>query len=253
MDSNVVSKIKKLLALGERAGTEDEAKVAMQKAHELLAKHNLAMGDVTFDEVLEETVETDESTPTELRNTLYKDEIYAGVAELYFCHLFYRKRIINGQTKRWLCITGKPSNIAITKYLAAYICRTGENLAKEVAKTEAQNLANDGVILNIRAYKNSFKIGFATRIRQRATVQIRAARNNEMRDDTGTALILAPVYARENKLVQAHLGTLKLNLKTSSRAVYVKSESGYQAGQNAANSVNFDNSAVSSKAQRLLG
>jgi Protein of unknown function (DUF2786) len=40
MDS-IIAKINKLLALGERGGTEAEAIAAMQKVHELLAKHNL--------------------------------------------------------------------------------------------------------------------------------------------------------------------------------------------------------------------
>src|SRR4051794_30275940 len=45
MDS-IVSRINKLLALGERGGTEAEATAAMRKVHELLAKHNLSLDDV---------------------------------------------------------------------------------------------------------------------------------------------------------------------------------------------------------------
>lgn len=43
---DIIKKIQKLLKLAEKAGTEDEAKTAMLRVRELLAKYNLSLGDV---------------------------------------------------------------------------------------------------------------------------------------------------------------------------------------------------------------
>lgn len=43
---DIENRIRKLLALGERAGTEAEAQAAMAMAHRLLAQHNLDMAAV---------------------------------------------------------------------------------------------------------------------------------------------------------------------------------------------------------------
>ena len=45
-NTTVIAKIQKLLALGRRGGTEQEADAAMAKAQELLAKYNLDLAVV---------------------------------------------------------------------------------------------------------------------------------------------------------------------------------------------------------------
>src|SRR3990167_7702892 len=51
-NEEIIRKIKKLFALGDktRGGTEDECNTAMGLAQELMAKHNIAMTAVQFDE-----------------------------------------------------------------------------------------------------------------------------------------------------------------------------------------------------------
>jgi hypothetical protein len=71
----IQKKIKKLLALGERGGTEAEAQAAMARAHVLLAKHNLTLSEVqAHGSEPEAPIETDESTPAPLRNKLWRDK-----------------------------------------------------------------------------------------------------------------------------------------------------------------------------------
>ena len=43
---DIIKKIQKILRLAEKAGTEEEARTAMQMAHEMLTKYNLSLGDV---------------------------------------------------------------------------------------------------------------------------------------------------------------------------------------------------------------
>jgi hypothetical protein len=226
---SIHEKIQKILALGERAGTEGEAQAAMARAHALLAKHNLTMDEVRAHNTQEpeESLHMDESVPSGLRNTYWRDTVTCAIARLYFCKAFMRKR--NGA--RWYCIIGKPSNIAVVKYLTEYVCRTADELAKQGAKEAAQRMATDGVELNTRAWAASFRVGFATRIASRCNEQIEQAKKGGVKDEsTGTALVLAPLYNREQSAIEAYMGNQGVKLKTSRATMAVRSTSGYQAG-----------------------
>lgn len=109
----LIDRIQKLLALGERGGTEAEATAAMRKVHELLAKHNLSLDDVKESPVAEEDYVRDEAASSPRQP--WQDWVWTSVAELYFCKHFKRK--FGSQTTHLLI--GKPSNIAVVKYVAA--------------------------------------------------------------------------------------------------------------------------------------
>lgn len=226
----IQEKIKKLLALGERGGTEAEAQAAMARAHVLLAKHNLTLSEVqAHGSEPEAPIETDESTPAPLRNKLWRDTIYAHVAELNFCKLYMRRR----QGERWYCVVGRPGNIAVVHDVARYLIRTGDELATRGAKEAAQRLAADGVELNLRAWAASFRIGYAMRIAERVREEIRKAMAGQTKDETGTALILAPLYHRENSALTAYMDGQNLKLRTGRVSCNVRSSSGYNAGREA--------------------
>jgi hypothetical protein len=86
--NQIIEKINKLLALGERGGTEAEATAAMQKVHELLAKHNLSLDDVKESPVAEEDYVRDEAEASARQP--WQDWVWTSVAELYFCKHFKR-------------------------------------------------------------------------------------------------------------------------------------------------------------------
>jgi hypothetical protein len=242
--SNISEKIKKLLNLGERAGTEGEAQAAMSRAHALLAKHNLTLSEVQAHtaEPEEEEVITDESTPAALRNTYWRDTIYGAIGRLYFCKVFMRK----GGNRRWYCVVGRPRNIAVVHYVAQYLLRTGEELATQGAKDAARRMTGDGVELNMRAWAASFRIGYASRICERADAEIKKAMASETRDETGTALILSPLYDRENQAIAVHTGDLKL--RTRRYGLDIRGTSGFNAGRDAGNRASFASNGVAGSA-----
>src|SRR5262245_26445831 len=98
----LIERIRKILALGERGGTEAEAQLAMSMAHQLLAKHNLSIDDVTISDTTNGMgpIETDESTASKLSYTYWSDVIYAAVAELNFCTCFTRTQRRYGKKTR---------------------------------------------------------------------------------------------------------------------------------------------------------
>lgn len=242
MNESIKDKIAKLLALGERAGTEAEAEAAMHRAHVLLAKHNLSLDEVKGHHEREEAIEIDDSTPSVLRNTQWRDMIYEGIAELYFCDIFLRYRFnARGERVRKIAITGRPSNIEVVKYIAGYLIRTGDELASAGARAAAQHLANDGVVLNVRAWAGSFRVGYGGRILSRAQQEIQDAKAGGIKDETtGTALVVAPLYDREKQAVAAHISAKIGKLKTTTgRGTVVRSSSGYQAGSAAGERANL--------------
>jgi Protein of unknown function (DUF2786) len=241
--SAIHEKIQKLLALAERGGTEAEAQAAMTAAHALLAKHNLTISEVqAYGEEKPEDIVTDDSTPAPLRNQYWRDTIYCAIADLFFCNAFMRTRKKN----RWYVVYGRPSNIQAVHYVAQSLIRTGETLATQEAKAAAQRMANDGVELNVRAWAASFRIGYAQRIRQRVKEEINKAKRGEVKDETGTALILSPLYDREQNAIATIMQQHGIKLTNSRSSVNVRSSSGYQAGKEAGNRASFARNGLSS-------
>jgi len=245
----IKAKIQKIMALAERAGTEAEGQAAMAAVQALLAKHNLNMSEVqSYDATPQEQIVLDDSVPAPLRNFDWQGLIYSGIAKLYFCDYFRRKK--NGQ--HTFVITGRPSNIAIVHHVAAAIIRMGDAEAKRQMRIEGQRMADDGITLNTRAWANSFRLGFGARIRERCRADIEAAQNGHVKDaETGNALVLAPLYNQERQAIQSFWN--KSNLRVVSRNVGAgRSTSGYQAGHAAGNSANLRSNGVTGGARAMI-
>ena len=213
--SQIIDRITKLLALGERAGTEAEATAAMQKVHELLAKHHLSLDDVKSGPVAEEDYVRDEAEAAPRQP--WQNWVWNAIAELYFCQHYTRK--YDG-TRSHLLI-GKPSNIAVVKFVAAYVCRTGEAVARQPGKDQA--------------YRNSFKKGFAARIIQRAKEEVRRAKSEGLTDSaTGTALVVAPLYDQAKRDIERFMLEQAMKPKMKTSRTSVNDPDGFLAGKAAA-------------------
>jgi hypothetical protein len=232
--SQILDKISKLLALGERGGTEAEATSAMQKAHELLAKHNLSLDDVKASPVAEEDYIRDEAAATPRQP--WQNWVWSAVAELYFCQRY--QRIFRGEQTHLLI--GKPSNIAVVKFVATYVVRTGEELARR---------AGHGL-----AFRNSFKKGFAIRIMQRAKEEISLARAEGLTDsETGTALVVAPLYDQAKRDIERFLRENDLNPRNKRDCASVSDRDGFLAGKEAADTVSLRGNGIGQKAVAAIG
>lgn len=238
MDS-IIAKINKLLALGERGGTEAEATAAMQKVHELLAKHNLQLDDVKDAPAKEEDYVQDESNSASRQP--WQDYIWNAVAKLYFCKHLKRT---SGSGTRHLVI-GKPSNIAVVKYVAAYIIRTGEELARQAAAGSDSK----------QTFRNSFKKGFAYRIQVRTEEEIRKAKAGGLTDSTtGTALILSPLYDQSKREIDRFIMEQGMRIRRSTRYDSgVSNPEGFNAGRNAADSVSLRGNGVGQRTVAAIG
>lgn len=234
----IIAKISKLLALGERGGTEAEANAAMQKVHELLAKHNLSLDDVKDSPVAEEDYIQDETEAN--RGQPWQTYIWNAVAKLYFCKHLTK----SSPTGSHHLVIGKPSNIAVVKYVATYIVRTGEGLARQAAAD----------VESKQTFRNSFKKGFAYRIAIRVEQEIANAKAGMMTDSTtGTALIVSPLYDQSKRDIERFIMGAGMKVRRGSGKFSVSNRDGFTAGRSAAETVSLRSNGVGRQPVAAIG
>jgi hypothetical protein len=148
---------------------------------------------------------------------------------------------------RFYVVYGRPSNIQVVHYVAQSLIRTGETLATQEAKAAAQRMAKDGIELNVRAWAASFRIGYAHRIAERVNEEIAKAKRGEVKDETGTALILSPLYDREKTAITAVMNNHGIKFKVNRSSANVRSSSGYNAGREAGDRASFASNGIASQ------
>lgn len=171
---NIKNKIKKLLAVVERAGSENEAAIAMEKVQDLLIKYQLSLSDIDIDD---QSFLTDVSY-IGLRQA-WISSIYAAVCELYFCVSTYK----NDQKtkKKRISITGDAVNVETAKYIINCVVSLGIRLSVQHTLTMRDK----------RIAGNCFKNGFAVGITRRCDEMIKTKSTNTT---DSTALVVANLY-----------------------------------------------------------
>jgi len=192
----LAERIRKLLRLANNNPSEREAIAAMERAYALMEEHNLTMAQVdahgSGDERLQESFHGDYRGQTWARN------IWAGVAELYFCMYAYMaaervqryRRTADGRMeKRPLrevdehLIVGTRSNVESTKVMMEYLIATVERRAEQECYGARE--------------QHAFKIGCADRLYDRL-IKLRRERERasrqEQRSTSGNLPVLADVY-----------------------------------------------------------
>lgn len=222
------NKIKKILAIARRGGTEAEMNLAMHKVHELLAQHNLSMEEVDVQE-LKECAEFQkfEKVGNEKR---WISIIYGSIAKLYFCEAHGRASI-NAKSKRvyQYILVGRPSNIAVAKTIAEFVLQELDKLVKA---------------LNGNAYiRNSFRIGFADRIFERCEWMVLEALKAKEGDANSKALIIHPLYAETQK-ENEEVANKNFNMKQRKPDAFTLDRTSYMLGAEAGNKVNLQNNLI---------
>lgn len=226
MEQSILEKIQKCLELARRGSTEGEAAAAMAKVQALLAKHNLSLAEVESHGQKPEDYVRNEAG----RLQPWQRYIWNGVAKLYFCSFFTSGP--NG------IVIGKPSNITIVSSMATYVCQLGERLARSGS--------------NDRAFRNSFKAGFAQRVSQRCHEEIKRAKENQVMDEnTNRALILAPLYERTGKEIALFLANQGIRTTQKRSTSRYSSAAGFNAGRSAGDSVSLRGQSTISGSKKL--
>ena len=111
MNNKIVDKIRKLLALSE-SSNEHEAKLAMLKAQELLAKHKMTLKDVEDADKVEVKRHYTDVTFTKAK---WKGRLASIIADNFGCYVFYSTR----NTHR-IVFLGKEEDVLVCEIVLSY-------------------------------------------------------------------------------------------------------------------------------------
>ena len=216
MNETVLAKVKKLFALSN-SPNENEAALALEKAHALLKEYNLSMSDISPDSkygIMEEEFLTG------VNESKWKTLIIMGVTEANYCTVIKNNRY-SGFT---YMIVGKPHNIAVAKEMATYLIDTVDRLAKRFP-------ANQRV-----SYKNGASYTLYKRLQ------------DSLKKDTEecTALVV-----QEKSMIKDFLSDK--NLKTKDITISSKSSTAYYKGTLDANNISLNSQIGGSSKPTYIG
>ncbi len=215
----MLEKIKKLLALAT-SPNEHEAALAMEKASELLAKHNLSMADM----------QNDSNTDPKLfivnkemgkRVPKWIQIMYLSVSRVFDCELLVEKHYNRMQT---YMIIGQKDDIEMTKHFCKYFIQTIPQIAKQTTIEKNWDIPR---YLNTKE-KNDFIYGATITIINRLKKMYA-----KMSETKCTALVLA----NKKKIVSDYIAN---NFRTKTSAINGKqriSREAYMAGVSAGNNM----------------
>ena len=187
---DIIQRIQKLLKLSE-SPNENEAIAAMQKANELLTKHNLSLGDVEINQ----STFVKESVLSYKRLTTWQSQLIGAVAGFNFC-IAYSWISSNSKT---IILYGRRNNVITAKYQLEYLSDAVLSLAKKDSRLVGTS------------QKNSFRIGCATRIgnRMRELLELQKQNGINSNEVTVSALAVRSLHQKmedEKKQMQEELG-----------------------------------------------
>ena len=228
----IVCKVRKLLALAHGGGTEAEAQLAAERAHALLAAHNLTLADVSEKDRWGDRV-VDRDFVDGSRD-LWPADVWHATAALYFCEYFYT-RIVDAGRPLGLRhnVVGRKHSVRITKLMAEYLVDTINRLAREHGlRVQAEER---------RSYRHSFRIACARRLSERLWERRRATEKSPTRGPSDTTLpALASLYTTEMKANRAMMDDLAIRLGHPEGGDRLTHAGGADAGAKAADQISLN-------------
>jgi hypothetical protein len=200
IDDKIIDRIKKLMALGENNPNEHEAKIAMERAHRLLAKYNLSLADLPQDKLDRDDpyVRMDERYGA-MKGPVAGRVIAAAIAKLYFCKMFY---VHLGNKGDLYSFVGRTTNVEIAKTVSRYV----------ISALHGEAMANR----HVPGYATNFMIAASRRVHARCEELIKQAEEGNLKDEGTTtnlpalrATYLAELQRTDDFMKQA----LKIKLR----------------------------------------
>lgn len=238
METKLIERMKRLLAMSKDAGSENEAMIAARRLHSLLSQHGMSMSD------LNDTSEEVSSDLWEETNRPYARTIAAAIAKLYYCEMYYMK-VPRSKTASFV-FCGKEHHRAIAIQIAQMVIRV---IARESITESRKRFGTKDT-----HFVNSFRNGAAGRIANRCLDLIKEAKAGTLVDaDTGNTLpALASLYDSESAAVKAFFDTLSGMKAGKTRANMARGAEGVSAGRAAGDRVQL-HQGLSKTAPKLLG
>lgn len=205
---DIRDKIKKLLKLAN-SSNENEAKAALKKAQELMAKHKIEKKDIGEEETKVERKYTG------IKFTNYKDcwkaDLMDAIATNYCCDTYMGT--LPGKRTHELGLIGFPEDIEICIQLFNFAAQSVEKWYKEFKK-ENEYMYNSKYL---NAQKNVYGAGFATGIDELLKKQF-----EEKKQEWGLVMATPPEVTEFIKSLDPHSGEVNICHDPDTFAIGVK-------------------------------
>lgn len=225
---NVIEKIKKLLALS-KSSNENEARLAAQKASELMEKHQIAAADVLVEEAKTQSIVRESYEVEGLRmKYVWVETLGNAVARL-----FDGTVLVTGQLHgtRFIFV-GYPKDIEAMKMLFKHLYDSWCSIVEQDLKEAKANHYGSWAPKDTMKFKLGHGQGYAARISQRCDELVKARKAAvSASSGSGTALIVVKDRALEEWKVENKIRTVK---RTQSSGSLSGAAYGVRAGNNAA-------------------
>ena len=205
--NHIKEKIKKLLSLS-KSPNENEASLALNKAQELLRKHNLSIEEIysfTVDNVQEDTVFSGKRIPS------WIGWLASTIADIFEVSTFtvshcrrnaYSTRIIQSNVQ----FVGFEVDIMIAKHCFEYI-RRGIESGYQIKKAELKSMGQRVP----RGFKNSYALGYINAVEQKVK-QLARCKEIIQAEEYVSNLPVIKQNAIERYMQQFHLKETKNNV-----------------------------------------
>lgn len=225
-EDKIISKVRKLLntANGTAEGGEHERDTAMRMALNLLAKHNLSMSDLEESKQEDRCVDNDST----FHSAPWMRTVGYAMAELFFC-AFYVTRI-HGKNRLRFTFIGREGNVQTAKEMTTYLIKSVESESRKAQKQHGQT----------GEWAGGFRKGAGMRIWVRSKELRKQAEQESNAATTGTALVLASVYAQEKSKNEQYIQGMGVELTVRKAVTHKTNTSGYIAGDNFGKTVSLN-------------
>jgi hypothetical protein len=229
-DEKIIEKIRKIHAQAKKtvgndgSSNEAEAQAFATLLQKMLAKHNLEMSDIAWEEeIKQKAVEGIWNTPDHRRFSEWAIQLGQIIARANHC------RILTGGNYR-IYFIGTEAAVKVSVETMTYMYKVAENISTEEYNRRYNEMYAEGRHGQLKGYRKSFLVGFILRLSERFA-EVRKQMEAEFKS---TALV------RQNQslaLADEHIRGMKVGTRKSSANLKTNSL-GLRDGRDKANTVN---------------
>jgi hypothetical protein len=190
MEDKIIAKIQKLLALGQ-SDNEHEAQLAMQRANDLMEKHQLSMSQIDVDK-LDSTGITEEDYTVEGQKMKLKwIQTLASAAACMFDGQVLVNRRLHGTS---FTFVGFPDDIEMMKALFEHLYASWHTIvAKDLLNAKSEHELGDWrpwAPKDTMSFKAGHGVSYATTVYWRADELVKSRKEKVWTEGTCTALVM---------------------------------------------------------------
>lgn len=153
MNTKIMERARKLLALSQRGGTPQEAEAAALQLQKLLLRHNLEIQQINEEPVYDAYEFTLSKTPSTMK---WERLLFAMLANCHMCRGFFEPR------NNSMIIIGRKDNIEMVHYLFKFL----RPLVEHHAKMNSRHIPKEFKYRYEKSYRHGMIVGIQERLEE---------------------------------------------------------------------------------------